>query len=458
MIALASLLSSAAAQDLVPTKICIYTQTDFGHTSPFWDWYSEPDQDRWLRGVLVRASTYGHDAEDYAVVHGSERGCATLDLLEGEEYVVSVVSAAEIDGRIVRVMDEPQIPGYPGDQLQVRSWSQDPITPYAIWNAKFVFGVPAEHHWMQLQVAGWLLHRSAWGIDPSVPLDIYMDRGPVFHPPTGTVHLARIRSPGTIAHEIGHWIQWAANAGASANRDCAADTTDCNAAWLDRDIDPAVDLTGARPMTLEHDSCAYGEGFANFVAAWAFNSRMEDDCSLREPFQFDFDLDGVVDNWTFDDGTILRADFDPPEYQGLRSCSTRPNDFNSDLIVSPPFDQAPFEQPTATWISGQDWLEDVQQSHPDGDKCQVDLRGYSTAYDYERFFWDVTTQGNVHPVQIASIIDAADPHSWNAVATPIQSSGQRRRDDVIRRLEDAFENEGFKQVFLDHRANGLDHY
>lgn len=434
-------LLAAASAALVPTEICIQAPTNFGSESSYFDYFRNPSATQRIRGVYVAAiNANGHLVTDHAGWSGTTAGCVELYLYDTTDYVIGVKSVTYVNGRPIEVVDDS---GIPTVSLAVDA-AFTPVAP-----ATSTYTLPSDAAWDQLVMAGWIFGRDNWGI-PQGPLSetvsfVYeLDGGAplcCYHW-RGELYLGNDRRMLAIAHEIGHWIQWNRNGQRTNNKDYTADFQDCNM------VGNGDSFVGARPLSREHDSAAAVEGFANFVAAWAVNRRSETDCVIRDDVDASYDLDPLVsdvyeffnrDNWQAP--TELEE-----EERGNISCESAPHDYNANGDRDPPA-----EHEWEIHIDARDWLED--QHGETTNRCQQTLVGYSTAHDWTRFYWDLTTNESMTPRQIADTWAESRAYSWDARVLNGGSS-----NDPIRRTEAAFDALGFGAAFDAQKSNGLDHY
>ncbi len=161
----------------------------------------------------------------------------------------------------------------------------------------------------------------------------------------------------TIAHELGHRVASLANGGVGANTDdTRASGSVCPGA------------AAHRRDHWEWSSIAANEGFAHYWADVTMNDVAGADCVSWSKDNVNWNLTGD------DDGHVY--DCDGPPVSGLG-------------------------------LADSDWV---------GDVCAADLPVTNTSneYDYQRFFWDMTTDGGMDTYDVLAVWDAADPHLWTA--------------------------------------------
>ncbi len=135
------------------------------------------------------------------------------------------------------------------------------------------------------------------------------------------------------------------------------------------------DLAGHGPRSVEHHSTAAVEGWANFVAITAFNRVIDGDCAW--PFHIDMDLDlDEADDYDSPSQTLNCGDTDLYNYLGVV----------------------------------------VDYANYSGDWCGAEAF-VSTETDWTRFFWDLADSDLFMWSDIVDIVDNANPHNWNKVAT-----------------------------------------
>ncbi len=190
---------------------------------------------------------------------------------------------------------------------------------------------------------------------------------------------SRAYSKYTIAHEIGHALQ------IERDEDGFPGTGSPDTEY---DLTPGNCYTNLRAgdlweqNSLEYQSTAAVEGFADFYAALIFNrNQVDDDCFYATRNVMDWNLDGTF----------------PTSFENhFPSCDQGPYPVG----VAPPIPIPSF-----------DYL---------GNYCLGGGSGWNraTVYDYTRFLWDLNTgsqgcSGAVHFDEILSVWDVADPKDWN---------------------------------------------
>lgn len=180
---------------------------------------------------------------------------------------------------------------------------------------------------------------------------------------------------------------------------------------------------------LEYQSTAGVEGWADFVSAWAWNSRTQSDCVYDHDWTHDYDLDGDIDN-----------DFVGAQY----SCEGASWDLNSNGIVDGG------EKTVAGFVDARDWLEDVVVNTT---TCSAStaLQNRGTHADWTRFWWDMTTDEGFTPTQLANLYDAMNPRNWNA------SGNGSGGGYPVGRLTSACTTLSMTTACNNQRTNGQDH-
>jgi hypothetical protein len=106
-----------------------------------------------------------------------------------------------------------------------------------------------------------------------------------------------------------------------------------------------------------------------------------------------------------------------------------------------------------SYVTAKDWLEDlVNASDPAG--CTGTLVNRSTQYDWLRFWWDMYTDQDIAPRDLADIYDDMNPQSWDE-----DGSTGTTDDDPIVRLEvscDASHND-VVSAWDTEKNHGMDH-
>ncbi len=180
---------------------------------------------------------------------------------------------------------------------------------------------------------------------------------------------------------------------------------------VDGDTGPRMHAKGA--FTKEYQSVAAREGWGNFFAVWLFNNRTQLPAQMDWWTVHDFDRDGRLDNNYGDTDT---ADNTPsPAGQARKGDGIVEMGFHPVLTL--PGGHAPL----AAWANGADWLENLKDAPdaPAGDPtlgCHEAIDNRGTAYDWTRFFWDmtVTTEGNIRPEDLANLYVDMCPTNWQS--------------------------------------------
>ncbi|MCB9673148.1 MAG: hypothetical protein H6734_27030 [Alphaproteobacteria bacterium] len=431
-----ALLLGTAGAAVVNADLCFRVPNNLNTEPTYADYFTDTTATRVLRGVWVIAASPNHVAYGYADSLGADRGCVHFQLHDNAQYVVQVQSVAYIEGRPVRIEDDAGSP-----MLSVPADASFTPTAGQHW-----YTLNGDPYWDQLVLFGWMFAREDWTIPAGSSYTVRVvnkdeddgDGGPpdgnldcCYHS-GGEIVIGATRSMGVVAHEGGHWIQWALNGKRNNNKNYNADVSNCDTVGP---VNNGQQAKGAWFIDREHDSAAAVEGFANFVSAWMWNRRWENDCAVRDARGANYDLsaDNLPDN---NHNGVL----------GNMSCESAPNDYNSNGAYDPG-DEANWEPN----VDAKDWLQDMHDETTTN--CQQTMVGYSTVYDWTRFFWDVTTDEGLTPSEIAEIWTEARAYSWDPVV-----GGSGSSNDPIRRMEDAFDALGHGAAFDNQKNNGLDHY
>lgn len=181
-----------------------------------------------------------------------------------------------------------------------------------------------------------------------------------------------------IAHEVGHVVtHLRMGDGSNEQTDNTAPLDGCSGDHDDVAGHPLLDPgNGNRgELTKEYASTAAYEGWADFVAAWAWNDRTQSDCQFDLWTLHDFDLDGDMDN----------IFVNRPQLRGVLDCSG-----------SPEWVQAKPTDPTASYVGSLNWLQDLEDA-ADPAGCSVAAgaeENRTTVYDWMKLFWDLTAVGH----------------------------------------------------------------
>lgn len=139
-------------------------------------------------------------------------------------------------------------------------------------------------------------------------------------------------------------------------------------------------------FTKEYSSMASNEGWADFVAAWAWNRRTEPDCISDHLTFHDFDLDGDLDNY-------FPAN---PKENGWIDCAGTPS----------PNGVPPAGNPITMSMDGRNWLHDMEVA-PDLSGCTTggNEENRSTVNDWAKLFWDMNNTVDGEGIAIADLAD-----------------------------------------------------
>ncbi len=215
-----------------------------------------------------------------------------------------------------------------------------------------------------------------------------------------------------IAHEIGHVL-------AGLRMGGREDGQYVGTAPLDEcvgDVDPddftpiSSDCDGKRNLfTKEYMAVVAREGWADFVSAYVWNSKNQNDCSIKSVTRYiDFDLDGDADNY-----------FGANDWRnGIHSC-----------LDEPWFQPAPSGNPTASYVGDTNWLDEVQTggacyrfdqsptalcASPGNceDEWLMESLNRSTIYDWQRMMFTLYQQDGLTLKDLSDLYINMCPRNW----------------------------------------------
>lgn len=440
MIALVAGVASAA---LVNVDLCLEFQVDY--VDPYGDFWTD-NSNRPGRGVEVDIVD---DSSTRTVNMGTD-GCKNLNVdVSGanQHFQVTARSKADIKGVKIESHFTDEDP-----DIAVDVWGDRFDFATSTWltvsalNTPIIKELPLDTRWEGLAAATWMFNRSDFDMadGPSRRCCLEADAnynedgtcaGGVGNPVNdyfvntwnGKIHmffntnLDRGQCPGgggnglngfpgaiqylslcpnknLIAHELGHAIVGVRIGALEEYVDLTAPLDGCMGDYWwwggPTDTEPGG---GRAVFTKEYLSQATREGWGEFIAAWAWNSRLDADCVVRaREYYTDFDLDGVVDN-----------DFGALDPYG---------DFEYDCAGTPYVDP----DPLGIVMDGENWLEDLIAA-PDAAGCEraagvldPDVNR-STAYDVSKFFWALTSDpvNRIPPEDLADLYVDTCPRGWS---------------------------------------------
>jgi hypothetical protein len=188
------------------------------------------------------------------------------------------------------------------------------------------------------------------------------------------------------------------------------------------------------PLSLEYQSAAAREGWADFYASWLFNKRVESDCVFDSHNLHDLDLDGDIDtNYGDEDQGFTE------ERDGVIDCE------GGGAGAGDPF---PLTDPLSSTVTARDWLADMVNSN----SCVApySLNNRASQYDWHRYWWDMTTDEGVVPQTLADVYVDMCPTNWNS-----RDSGPAD-GRVRRRIELSTSFHLLSTEHLTQRDNGVD--
>jgi hypothetical protein len=369
MTLLLSLLAAPAQAQLMNQTICVRHQTDFLDADPTVgdDLYTnnDPKDAIGIRVQLLQGSPTGPVVLDrYA---GSD-GCFQ-QLLNAGTFHAKLISEYDVDGRIVSV-ETPVGANY---AVISGAWT-------AADNTKTFTLDGTAMSWVSVAAAAtYTVHRrsSDWPLETyKVRLSTVPGAGVTgLDPTTGIVHIDptsdKMRRKFTIAHEMGHALQFFAN-----DTQLYPFNMDYNAP-----IDSICDFTGGHWInSKEYQSAALMEGFANYVSAVVFNHTVGTlDCRRVPPGTVDWDNDGNLSSAAY---SCEGAEGNDPG--GIEaSYGVNPRDYLGQYCLTP--------------------------GSGGGTPAEFNR---ATELDWERMFWDIDTDYSTGFGELLEIWVGAGPGDW----------------------------------------------
>jgi len=475
--------------------------------------------DRWTahnprpaRGLKVRVDKTDvppySGAPVYASWNGSTPGCATFSLDDQAEYAVVIQYDAVVNGLQLTSYDRP----LPHDAANATEASAI-LNTYEVGTLGVGYGnintltptytlAPAQGgHARYMAVGALLANLDTFGLPAGTRLEFYPYLGDQYwvqgEGDTVIDDVERPMNPTNdgkmwgwptghkfnVAHELGHVVAILRDEGRDVSTDavCEAGHTP---GWHQEDalgygLPPEDGCRGERTsetpglsakgmFTKEYQAMAAREGWADFVAAFAYNYVSQDDCVHGEwGYVKNFDLDednldlNLVPNEMagavvsdYDNayvpfvGATANDVFGGTWQDGWLSCDQQP--LTTALCAAwgagcnPTVGLVVWDQtPLSPILYGKDWLEDVVNEGV----CGGTLVNRSSTYDWLRFYWDLATQQDVPVSSIADLVNnmdlrTADPDDNDPVSNADldRCGDDGTADDVTVRLTTAAAN------------------
>lgn len=389
---------------LTTVRICLEFDTawiDAG-TGDFW----ASNDDRWARGVFLFVENptlpNPNANQQFNGFIDDRSGCQNLTLDDTLKYQVSAISRANVNGVEINVFDTAASGAY-------RGWVFFPGASYdPLVDGDVTVDIPIDNYSRQLAIATWSFNRNNYALAPSDTINFEAENGACcsgFRPNDEIIDMGGIVSRYDVARELGAMVAFRRDLDQSPEVDSTASTDNC---YADNGLGYA--------HIKRYHSLAAALGFEDYFAAWLWNSRTQSDCQMWRSFTSDFDLNFSTDN-----------------LDGVSSCEFKP------------------VPALASYVDDRDLLEDLVNG-ADPSACSGTLQNRGMAYDWTRFWWDMTTDGNVPAGAIMDIWDSTNSYSWDeGENTPTTA------DDPQQRVRAAADFEGYLTEFLTHDNNGQDH-
>ena len=359
--------------------LCVDIETDYDDYGGSTWWTTNAD--RPARGVWI--VVYDETAFTFSSGYADNNGCRTATVVVGNTTHVWVNADAQVNGIQMKAYP-PSAPGI--DSLYIRvgwvptgSLSESTVIPY-------------ERTWGALAIGMWAMDKSKMGISATLPLVFRTDTGACCS--AGSELQVDTDSKKIITHEIGHAVGYRRDEDNNTQHDYGASRVDCFGGTIN----------GSHSLhEKEFQSAAAAEGWADFYAAWAWNTQTSNTCTLDFQGEYDFDLDGTLDTRV-------------PGEEGWANCE------------SSAFSQSDPNAPD----DGRDWLKDLilyDDDNVDGLQCAGTWTNRGTEYDWMRFFWDLHTDQALNGTEIASLYDEMNPKNWDSNGGTVTTT-----DDPVARL------------------------
>ncbi|MEQ1567870.1 MAG: hypothetical protein ABMA64_19680 [Myxococcota bacterium] len=399
----------------VLAQVCVDLDTDF-------DLASVGAGDEWLtnapraaRGLRLRVrSDTGTWVNAWADWEGADRGCASFTLDPARTYDIFAQSQILVNGVTVQVKD---------GLAEVASTLRDTL----LYDDYVPPGAPATHVFLVktlstddayrwLAVIGHILSKTNFGIDP-VTFTVYpqLTTGDPIPQDDGDLYGA---SPFKflLAHEFGHALaNKIEGTDMSRNAGCGGwDIRDAYGNGMPPENNCRAEIGGTSPksmFSMEYEAMALREGWADFIAVYAWNDATESDCAhgrWGRTSDFDLDNDGLDMAWPLSvldaDNDLAASEDDDPT--GWVSCEAVPvSNALCGLWGFADCSSNSAAVPLQSYISARDWLENVTTAADAAGCTSTTLVNRSTAADYARFFWDLKTDEGVPMSALAELWD-----------------------------------------------------
>jgi hypothetical protein len=376
---------STAHASIIDRQICGWYAIDFQDVKAINthldDDYYTANVDRPARGAKLQIWDYNAASPSWQSywlswnVVGS--ACATVSVNTTHDYALRFISDALVNGNTIKVRQT--INGISMTAVASGPAHWDPDSG----NVDIHSGI--RDMWNVAAASGHAMYRRDGGVDNQIDVidvrttggsSLYIDAATSEYTgsPIGTsMSSAHVDYKYAIAHELGHWVQDAANGFAGTQRDA-------NVIPGDASCDDSFD--DGYLIAKYNSSYAATEGIAWYYAVVAFNQTQDPHCEFGWPGDYN------------GDGDTLEANEEmAPSCEG---------------------------EPAEDWIE-MDWhgayCPTVGNAAPSG----VQL-------DWLRAFWDADTDQGLDTTSIMEIFSGAHPESWNAI-------GNNTLDDPKPRME-----------------------
>jgi hypothetical protein len=397
-------------------------------------WYKPTTPVVPLRGAMFWVTTYDewtNDVLENDTFYAGSNGCATFTTQANRDYSMAVVSESLVNGVNIYV---GQIQDEQSTFWQWKTFDSPNGRYHPIQSATVTIRANFMSGWAAFAVAGQAMHLSNAGIagagcacDECGMLKI--EDGSTSSGGGNGSYQEWIIADGTardfLGHEIGH--------GVVRRRDgCTTPVDEWDAAghhFCDATPDagpPEVIQDGK--FAPEWQSSSLKEGFADFYAAWLWNTNtgIGAQCwfpAKAEPYDLDHNGDEEISG---EENLTPKLSCEGPPFTGLES-----------------------------YITYNDYLEDLVD-HPNSatELCSISMSGVGIEYDVLRYLWDMYTDEGVSFGDLVDLYDMSDPHDWEGRVDylhPEDMPYTRWRDAADAHVPDLLD----EHLFQD--GNGLDH-